>query len=121
MAKTVKGKFYVPIYDCHVFITIADDPVNSLNYYLRKNDDGEIDYKIEGYCYKPNTGVGKYYLFFSWDSLSNDTFNHEKSHLVENILENRNIKPRDEVRSYLDGYISTRMYKFLNDRKIKLK
>jgi hypothetical protein len=116
-----KGRFHVPIYECDVFIVISDDPKKSLNYYLRTNNDTEIDYDISGFCYRPSSQVGKYYVFFEIDSLNNNTFNHEKSHLVEMILEDRSIKARDEVRSYLDGFISKIMHKFLSDRKIKLK
>lgn len=116
-----KGKFYVPIFDCTVTITISDDPRKSLNYYLEKYGDEKIDYNISGFCYRPESGIGKYFLFFEKCTLDSNYWNHEKSHLVETILTDRDMKPVDELRSYLDGFISKKMNQFLLNRKMRLK
>jgi hypothetical protein len=117
---TIKGQFHVPIYECDVVITISDHIKSCLNYHYKKHDLQEEGFEFEGLVWRPE-GVGKYYVFFDKDSLSVNTINHEKSHLIEWILKDRCIKPQDEIRSYFDGFISKKMDDFFKSRKIKIK
>ena len=117
---TIKGYFHVPIYECGVTITISDRVKDCLNAYYRKHDLELEKFNFEGLVWRPE-GVADYYVFFDLENLGINTFNHEKSHLVEWILKDRNISAQNEVRSYLDGYISKRMNDFFQKHKIKLK
>ena len=121
---TKKGKFTVDVYDCNVHIIVATSVRSSVNYHLRKHNDEDecIDFEPSGFFCKPDPNrIGNYFVFFSEEDLAVDVINHEKSHLVEQILIDRDIKAVDEVRSYLDGYISKMFDKFFTSRKIKLK
>lgn len=121
---TTKGSFYVQIYNCTVHIIVADDLQRSINYYLRKC--GEKPLKKEeipgAYCLSPDDDCSfEYYLFFGRKTIDINYINHEKSHLVEFILEERGIKAKDETRAYLDGFLSEKINALLKKRKIKLK
>lgn len=120
---TFKGQFKVPIYSATVHIVVSDNVKRSINYYARKYKEDEIDFSPAGYCYRPyNDGkIGTLFLFFDIKDLDVDTIDHEKSHLVDYILEDRDIKPRNEVRAYLDGFIGNKINLFFKRRKKKIK
>lgn len=118
---TIKGNFHVPIYECDVVITVSDNINKSFNSYLRKFDYQLHEGGFEGMVWRHDDKVGKYYVFFDTDGLSINTYNHEKSHLVEWILKDRCISAQNEVRSYLDGFISKKMNDFFKSHKLKLK
>jgi hypothetical protein len=117
---TIKGSFHVPIYECDVIITISDRIKNCLNYYLNQHDLQKHEYDFAGLVWRPD-GISVYYVFFGTEDLDVNTYNHEKSHLVEWILKDRSISAQNEVRSYLDGFVSKKMNDFFSKRKIKLK
>lgn len=119
---TRKGRFKCDVFDCDIFITVSDNLLRSINTYFIKNEDGKLKYCPAGYFYRPGgDAIGTYHIFFDFNSLAVNIINHEKSHLVEEILTDRGIKPLDEVRSYLDGFISHKIDSFFTKRKIKIK
>jgi hypothetical protein len=118
---TIRGNFHVPIYECDVTIIVTDHTKASLNYYYRRDELKSEDFDFEGLVWRPDERIGAYFVFFDLNSLSINTFNHEKSHLVEWILKDRSISAQNEVRSYLDGFISKKMNDFFQKRKLKLK
>jgi hypothetical protein len=119
---TIKAKFNVDVFDCTVHITICKSIKSSANYYLAKCGSELITFEPSGLFCNPHCDrIGNYYIFFHEDDLTVDVVNHEKSHLVEEILIDRDIKPEDEVRSYLDGFVSSKIDLFFRKRKIKLK
>lgn len=121
---TRKGSFKVDVFDCTVHIIITDSIKRSINYHLRKynNKDELLTFEPSGFFCKPDPErIGNYYILFSNEDLAIDLINHEKSHLVEEILTDRDIKPVDEIRSYLDGFISHKIDSFFKKRKIKVK
>ena len=114
---TIKGKFHVPIYECDVIITISDRVKSCLNSYYAKHDLEIEKFEFAGLVWRPE-GISKYYVFFSFEELDVNTYNHEKSHLIEWILKDRSISAQNEVRSYLDGFVSKKMNDFFKNRKI---
>lgn len=117
-----KGSFNIDVYDCKVNITIADDIVRSINYYNHKYGYENIESPLEGYCIRfDNENVTEYNIFISFFGLSINTINHEKSHLVEFILTDRDIRAKDEVRAWLDGCVSKKIDTFFKRNKIKIK
>lgn len=117
---TIKGKFTIDVYSCTIFVTIASDTMRSINYYHRKLGYNDLTEPVSGYFLPDTNTVKRYYLFFDEEDLSVNVVNHEKSHLVERILEDREIKSKDEVRSYLDGCVSEKLHEFFKKRNIKL-
>jgi hypothetical protein len=120
---TKKGSFYVPIYNCIVNIIISDDLRSSINSCYKKYKQKKIKKKDTpgALCFSPDDCSHTYYLFFDKDTIDINYINHEKSHLVEFILEERDIKARDEVRAYLDGFISEKSFQLFKRLKIRLK
>lgn len=120
MTKT--GKFVVDVFDCNVHIVVAKSIKSSINYHLRKYGQELLDFEPSGYYCRPDGDkIGNYYILFNEADVSVDIINHEKSHLVEDILLDRGIKPVDEIRSYLDGFISHKVDLFFKNRKIKVR
>lgn len=120
----ITGKFKIDVYQCHVYIKVCKSVKSSVNYYLAKNNFKLHDCEPAGMFCNPlsDERIGSYYIFLNQeDGLNVEVVNHEKSHLVEQILLDRGIKPIDEVRSYLDGYVSQMIDLFFKKRKIKLK
>jgi hypothetical protein len=117
----VKTKIPIDIFACKVIVIVADDCKKSLNYYLNSFDEKSIDYEIGGYTFRPGGNMDNYYLFFSKKDLCVNFINHEKAHLTEYILSDRGIKPIDEIRSYLDGWISEKLHDFFKNKKLKIK
>lgn len=122
---TRKGSFRVDVFDCTVHIVLTDSIKRSINYHLRKHNvtkDELLAFEPSGFFCKPDPErIGDYYILFLNEDLAVDIVNHEKCHLVEQILTDRDIKPIDEIRSYLDGYISSQIDLFFKKRKIKVK
>jgi hypothetical protein len=119
---TIKGTFTVDVYDCTVHIVVSDRIKTVINNQLRKDEISEIDFAPSGFFYsRGGDYIGDYYLFFDVADVTVDILNHEKCHLVEHILTDREIKAEDETRSYLDGFISRKVDSFMKKRKIKIK
>lgn len=117
-----KGSFNVDVFGCEVKIIVADDLRRSLNWHFKKHNTDPITFEPAGYCINfDNESVSEYYVFFQRQYLDVNTVNHEKSHLVEFILNDRGIRASGEVRSYLDGFISQKIDQFFKCRKIKIK
>ena len=113
----IKSKFFVDVYDCTVYVIVCRNVKRSLDWYAKKNGESFKTYQAEGYIYSPSEHIGEYYMFLECNSLTANTKNHEKSHLVEYILKDRDIKNTGETRAYLDGYISEQIDKILKKRK----
>lgn len=119
---TIRGTFEVPIYNCRVNIIVSDNIKLIINNVFKKHNHDFDNNEYGALCYNPgDLECGIYYLFFDKSQLCLNFVNHEKSHLIEYILEDRGIKAKDEVRSYLDGFLSDKIHSVFNKRKIKLK
>lgn len=121
----IKGYFNVPIYNCRVEIIVSNNLKIIINNLYRKHNYDNDGQEVGALCYNPgDSEPGVYYLLFDKEELSEvglNIINHEKSHLIEYILQDRGIKAKDEVRSYLDGFLSQKIHHFFKKRKIKLK
>ena len=121
---TQRGRFKIDVYNCVVYICYADSEesfLRSINYYFRKHDEEKELTCSKGYAFSPSSSDTEYYLFFHKKDLSVEILNHEKSHIVDFILEDRNIQTTDEARSYLDGFISHKLTLFFTSHGIKIK
>lgn len=119
---TTKGFFNIDVYACGVHVIVGDNIQRSINYHLRQDGQKEIDFEPDGYFnqYVSEGRIGTYYLFFNRENLCHEIINHEKSHLVEQILKDRSISTRGEVQAYLDGCVSQKLMAFFKKRKLKI-
>lgn len=119
---TIRGIFKVPIYNCKVKIVVSDRLKSVINRVYTKHNCIHETEEPGALCYNPGEAeIPVYYLFFDKTQLCLNFVNHEQSHLAEYILKDRGIKPHDEVRAFLDGFLSEKIHKFFKVRKIKLK
>ena len=119
---TIRGEFKVPIFNCKVKIIVSDNLKLVINKTFTKHNCLNDDNEYGALCYNPGAAdIPYYYLFFDKSQLCLNFINHEKSHLVEYILQDRGIKPVDEIRAYLEGFLADKIHKFFAVRKIKLK
>lgn len=119
---TTKGYFYVKMYSCYVHINVCDNILRSINSYLKRWNEKPLLIEPDAYCV---SGSGKheshYYLFFNRKTIGVNAINHEKSHLVDFILQDREIATHDEPRAYFDGFVSEKLDAFFKRHKIKIK
>lgn len=115
-----KGSFKVDVYACHVHIFVSDKIKRAINYRMKMDNDS-IDFEPCGYTYRNSDVISHYFLYFDTGCCDVNTINHEKSHLIDFILSDRQIKQNGEQRAYLDGLVSEKLDKFFRIRKIKIK
>lgn len=120
----VKSKFHIDVYDCDVIVHISDDLTHSVNTYLKKfgdESDVETGCVYNGYFMRPQNSLDTYIVFYQSDSINQENVNHEKSHLVEQILVDRDIPSLGEPRAYLDAFISKKLNALLKKKGFKIK
>lgn len=115
------GKFDIDVYDCTVHISICKDIKRAINYRLRQCDEETLELAPRGFFFRDKGDCSRYWIFFDQEWFDHDTVNHEKSHLVEEILRDREIRPTGEVRAYLDGCISKKFNQLFKKKKLKVK
>ena len=120
---TIRTKFRVDVYSCVVHIIVCSDVRKSVNYYCKKYDpeDCGIEYKPDGFFFKPFEKIGTYYIWFDLANVTVNTINHEKSHLAEEILKDRGIRAHGEQRAYLEGFLSEKITEFFNHQRNNIK
>ena len=119
---TQKNQFNVDVFDCTVHVIVSDNIRRSIDYYLRTYGQGKLEDDVSGYFFGPcPEDVSNYFIFFDSEDVTTDVIAHEESHLVEQILIDRDIKPVDEVRAYLTGFISRKIDLIFKRRKLKIR
>ena len=106
---THTGSFFVPIYNCTVTLYVGPDIKNKCAEYEEIHQD--IDKVPEdkgtsrGVTYAPDD-IDFLYILIDEKDFTVNIFNHERSHLVDELLESRDMQARDECRAYLEGFIA---------------
>lgn len=121
--KTIRGTFFIPIYDTYVNIVISNNVQASINRRMKINQEEESEYESGdpgAYCYQHKSDE-PIYLFFHHEHITHTLINHEKSHAIDLLLKTCGVKKGDESRAYLDGFISGKLHKFFNLREIKIR
>lgn len=107
----------IPLYNFKCNIIIADEIEKVIARYMKRlkvefKDDEEYD------GYAVFTPQAKYYIFYAIHSLTPNTIVHEISHIVDYIIEHKDIERTGEARSYLTGYISEKVFNFVLKNKL---
>jgi hypothetical protein len=120
---TIRTTFKVDVYDCSVHIICTDKVKASVNRYCKKydKDDKGINFEPDGFFFRPTEFIHSYYIWLDINNLTNNALSHEKSHLVDAILQDRKIRPHGEQRAYLEGYISEKIAAFFEYQENNLK
>jgi hypothetical protein len=120
---TIKTNFKIDVYDCFVYIICTDKMKASINRCCKKYDkeDKGIDYEPDGFFFRPEESIHSYYIWFDIKNITTNTVSHEKSHLIDAILQDRKIRPNGEQRAYLEGYVSEKFDAFFKYQQNNLK
>lgn len=106
----------LPIYDCSVKIIIESDIKSIVNRYAAKkkweNGKNYLTYPVHGLTVSESK-MKDYYIFYKTESLTVNTIVHEISHVVDFILNEREIEDKGEAKAYLIGYISEKVFDFV--------
>lgn len=116
----IKSTFKVDLFDCKINILFCENVKKSVDRCLKRYGHKPLNVDINGFFFCPGAPSNEYFVFFDIKSISVDLVNHEKSHLVEEILIGKGIRAAGEIRAILDGFISTKIDNILKRRKIKL-
>jgi len=112
----------IPIYNCTVHVIIDEGIEKVINRYIKKHKicedliipEGD---EVHGYVLTKRD-VTNYFVFYSIKSLTVTYLTHEISHVVDDILQEKNIEQNGEARCYLTGYISQQIFDFVIRKNI---
>lgn len=122
----IRKSIHIPHYDCTltvIFTDTDDSIVRTANKIYKKYACKD---RLEGYqdgCALSVDNCTNYFIIFkcSEDSINISTFCHEINHIKNYILKDRGIyysPAKDEVESYLVGYLSDSVYNIMKKREI---
>jgi hypothetical protein len=112
----------IPVYQCSCHIIINDEIEKTVNSYVKKNKWNQdlaikVGEEVHGYALS-NGDVKNYYIFYSIHSLTSNYICHEISHLIDYILDEKDIERSGEARAYLTGHISEKIFEFVIKNKL---
>lgn len=114
-------RFIIPIevYKLKCIVIIDKDIRKKINSYS-KREKWEInipdDHDLDGMAINPYNFTS-YYLFLSEDSLNVNIITHEVSHLVDYILEDKDVND-GEARAFLSGFINEKIFDYIIKHKL---
>lgn len=114
-------RFIIPIeiYKLKCIVIIDKDIRKKINSYS-KREKWEInipdDHDLDGMAINPYNFTS-YYLFLSEDSLNVNIITHEVSHLVDYILEDKDVND-GEARAFLSGFINEKIFDYVIKHKL---
>ncbi len=106
----------INIYNSEIHHIIGLNQTELLDYvddvYGIEDDDEEFEGKCFEYVWDEDINKYIYPIVFVESSLDVALLSHELSHVIKNILRERNIKD-DEAEAYLTGYLTQKSFKIL--------
>ena len=116
MKKSIKIK--LETYNSILTFIVSDDLYKeNCSIYKKYKINSIIDKEVEGLFISPD--MNNHYLLIDSKFLTHNTIAHEIFHSVVHITESRDIVD-EEAQCWLAGYITERIYKFLDKNKIKI-
>lgn len=120
-----RGKFKMDIFDVTVHMIICDTPESlaiHLNKNLKKYKEEQMPDTYKGFVFSPQIDPSKIFLYLSKEGLTYNTVGHENDHVRYMILANSNSKDIDiEFSGNIAGYITEKVFQFLNSKNIYCK
>lgn len=114
----------VETYNCSVVFVLTSELGKEIAKVYSKYKIKDEDFKLEdiqegneGILLSPD--INKYYLMIDTAYLSHNTIAHEIYHAVVRITEDREVTD-EEAQSWLCGYITGAVYKFLDKKEFKV-
>jgi hypothetical protein len=115
----VKTTLKLSTYSCKLDLIVTDQvKVVIAKIYKKHKLKNDIDYEVEGILLCP--GTNDYFLLLDTKYLTHNTIAHEIYHASSRICEDRDVHD-EEAKSWLAGYITGEMYKFLEKKNLQVK
>jgi hypothetical protein len=108
-------KIDVPIYKTTVHVKIAPEIKKVINKFAKrtKQDIAIPDDKdVHGYAVGMDNS-DNYYIFYDVLSLNANIITHEVSHIIDFILEEKQVEMTGEARAYLTGFINEKIFDYV--------
>jgi ribosome maturation protein Sdo1 len=107
----------IPLYKVTIYVKIAPDIKKVINNFCKKKKWKDIELKededVYGYAVSSTTAEGNYFIFYDEKHTTFNYLTHEVSHVVDYILEEKEIETTGEARAYLTGHISEKIFDFV--------
>jgi hypothetical protein len=111
----------IPVYKITIHVKIAPEIDKVINSFAKKKKWKEVELKegeqVHGYAVSANDCIN-YYIFYDTLSVTSNYITHEVSHVIDYILEEKDIERVGEARAYLTGHISEKIFDFVLRKKI---
>ena len=107
------------IYQLKCIVIIDKDISKKINSYSKREKwefNVEDDHDLRGMAINPGN-FHTYYVFYSEESLTPNIITHEVSHLVDYILEDKEVND-GEARAYLSGHINEKIFDYILKNKL---
>jgi hypothetical protein len=115
----VKTILKLSTYSCKLSLIVTDGvKVEIAKIYKKHKLENDINYEVEGILINP--GTNDYFLLLDLKYLTHNTIAHEIYHAASRICEDRDVND-EEAKSWLAGYITGEMYKFLEKKNLQVK
>lgn len=108
----LKFQVNIPLYSFKCTVIIDNEIEKVIDRYMKRFK-MPIDKDTEYDGLAIYTGLNSYYIFYSIHSLTPNIIVHEISHMVDYIIENKDIEHLGEARAYLTGYITEKVFDFV--------
>jgi hypothetical protein len=106
----------VPVYKITIHVKIAPEVKKVINTFSKRKKWKEVELKegedVHGYAVSATDCVN-YYIFYDILSVNSNYITHEISHVIDYILEEKDIERMGEARAYLTGHISEKIFDFV--------
>jgi len=109
----------IEVYQLKCIVIIDKDIRKKINSYSKREKwefNIEDDHDLHGMAINPNN-FHTYYVFFSEESLNVNIITHEISHLVDYILEDKDVND-GEARAFLSGFINEKIFDYVIKKKL---
>jgi hypothetical protein len=118
--KTHRIKIPIEVYQLTCLVIIDKDISKKINSYSKREKwefkIEEADHDLHGMAVNPGN-FHTYYVFFSDQSLNPNIITHEVSHLVDYILEDKDVND-GEARAFLSGFINEKIFNYVFKKQL---
>lgn len=106
----------VPVYKITIHVKIAPEIRKVINTFSKRKKWKELALQegedVHGYAVSANDCIN-YYIFYDSLSVNSNYITHEISHVIDFILEEKDIERTGEARAYLTGHISEKIFDYV--------
>lgn len=106
-------------YTCQLVLVVTDQLKAEVNAVYKKHKLNEV-FDIDAEGVMVSLSMSKYYLIIDGDCLSHNTIAHECFHVVNRIMQDRDIRD-EEAGAWIAGHVSSFIYKSINKKNLTIK